>query len=356
MTNPPYTRFDNSSSVVSGLGSIDSDGVYSTGDIGYQTSNVAATVRATVTAIGDGTNADVGHSATATDDEAFVVAPYPAPTLVAASGDGRVDLSWAIPSAWSAFSLRWDVQRKLSSASSWTQVAQVTSPSYRASGLNNGTSYDFRVRAIDPAGAPVTPDSPWSGTVSATPEALAYPYPDAQSGGPYVGTITSAGGTASVRVTGTVTGGTPPFNQVGWGAFGSLSGGYSHTYVFSRTGVFNRTFRVEDADGRRSSRGASVTIDQQLGAIPMPDPHVVYIGTERSFDFVETGDILVDVVGLADTDNKDAATVRLGGPGEHPDDRLVYVSGVAKGDCWVRTINYQGATLFHLPIRVEGQP
>ena len=173
-------------SVVSGLGSIDSDGVYSTGDIGPQTSNVAATVRATVTAIGDGTNADVGHSATATDDEAFVVAPYPAPTLVAASGDGRVDLSWAIPSAWSAFSLRWDVQRKLSSASSWTQVAQVTSPSYRASGLNNGTSYDFRVRAIDPAGAPVTPDSPWSGTVSATPEALAYPYPDAQSGGPYV--------------------------------------------------------------------------------------------------------------------------------------------------------------------------
>ncbi len=156
-------------SVVSGLGSIDSDGVYSTGDIGPQTSNVAATVRATVTAIGDGTNADVGHSATATDDEAFVVAPYPAPTLVAASGDGRVDLSWAIPSAWSAFSLRWDVQRKLTSASSWTQVAQVTSPSYRASGLNNGTSYDFRVRATDPAGAPVTPDSPWSGTVSATP-------------------------------------------------------------------------------------------------------------------------------------------------------------------------------------------
>jgi chitodextrinase len=60
----------------------------------------------------------------------------------------------------------YDLQYKTTSGSTWTQVSGLTSITYSVSGLTNGTSYDFQVRARNTAGQ----TSAWTATVSATPQ------------------------------------------------------------------------------------------------------------------------------------------------------------------------------------------
>ena len=193
-----------------GVGSIDPrTGLYSTGDISGDR-QASVLVRATVTAVGTGPNAKDGTTAMNSGDEWFSIAYFPAPTVFAVAGNGIVDLTWSnIPAAWTGADVRWTISRKLTSGTVWTNLGAVSTNSYRATGLVNGTSYDFRVRADD-AADPTRPDSPWSRTVSATPSA---PLPPLRvfANGPYSG-LTGA----SISLDASSTGGVRPFASVYW--------------------------------------------------------------------------------------------------------------------------------------------
>jgi hypothetical protein len=91
------------------------------------------------------------------------VAPAVPVGLVAAPSSTQVSLDWADNTEpdLSYYVVRY----KVSTSTSWVYVQNVTVSSYKVSGLVNGKSYDFEVRAIDSAGN----KSAFSGTVSATP-------------------------------------------------------------------------------------------------------------------------------------------------------------------------------------------
>ena len=152
-------------SLVSGSGSMSASGLYQADSVA---TNDAIVVRVTATVRGTGANALAGTSDTASDDESFTVTAAPAPSLTTSAGAGEVRCSWSrVPGA-----ADYDLQYKLSSSSSWRNIAGIGNiTSYTVSGLTNGSSYDFRVRANDPPGSPVTVDTSWSGTASATPVA-----------------------------------------------------------------------------------------------------------------------------------------------------------------------------------------
>ena len=89
----------------------------------------------------------------------------------ASGGDGEVSLSWTAPANNGGADIQgYRVQRALSGSTSFSDVAINTgtsTPSYVATGLDNGTAYIFRVAAINSAGTgsnsaqsdPVTPTS-----------------------------------------------------------------------------------------------------------------------------------------------------------------------------------------------------
>ena len=88
-----------------------------------------------------------------------------APTGVSATaGDGSVTLQWTAPNA--GFATSDYVVQVLPPAGSWTTLADGTSTATSATvtGLTSGTTYDFRVAAVNAVGT-----GPWSATTTGTP-------------------------------------------------------------------------------------------------------------------------------------------------------------------------------------------
>ena len=81
-------------------------------------------------------------------------------SFTATPGDGQVELSWTAPASNGAAIAKYQVQRD---SGSWNDV---TGTSHTVSSLTNGTSYSFKVRAVNSVGAG-TP-----ATASATPAAV----------------------------------------------------------------------------------------------------------------------------------------------------------------------------------------
>ena len=85
--------------------------------------------------------------------------------LTVTPASGSVVVTWTAPvdnggAAISSYRL----QYKLSTATSWTQVNSIGSPTYTQSSLTNGSAYDFRVMAVNSVG-----DGSYTESVSATP-------------------------------------------------------------------------------------------------------------------------------------------------------------------------------------------
>jgi hypothetical protein len=89
-----------------------------------------------------------------------------APTAV--PGNARVTVSWVAPYDGNAPIESYDVDYKATSGSTWSTQA-VTAPTTTATitGLVNGTSYDFRIRAVNSQGP-----GDWSPITSATPSTV----------------------------------------------------------------------------------------------------------------------------------------------------------------------------------------
>ena len=93
-----------------------------------------------------------------------VVAPDTPFGLSATPGNGQVMLSWVQPSGGAALT---DYEYEQDGSGTWTSTGG-KAPSYTVTGLTNGQTYTFRVRAVNSAGA-----SAASGSQSATPTTTA---------------------------------------------------------------------------------------------------------------------------------------------------------------------------------------
>ena len=81
-----------------------------------------------------------------------LISPLAAPaSLTATAGDERATLAWTTASPADSRILKWDLQRKRSTESSygpWKRISGFASDrSYTVTGLTNGVTYDFKVRA-----------------------------------------------------------------------------------------------------------------------------------------------------------------------------------------------------------------
>lgn len=90
-------------------------------------------------------------------------------TPTATAGNGQVSLSWSAPSSNGGATITdYSIQYSANAGSTWTSFAHTPSASTAATvtGLTNGTTYTFRVAAINSAGV-----GTYSSTTSATPTA-----------------------------------------------------------------------------------------------------------------------------------------------------------------------------------------
>ena len=101
----------------------------------------------------------VSNSQSATPT-ATVVAPDVPQNLSATPGNGQVMLGWVQPSGGAALT---DYEYEQDGSGTWTSTGG-KAPSHTVTGLNNGQTYTFRVRAVNSAGA-----SAASGSRTATP-------------------------------------------------------------------------------------------------------------------------------------------------------------------------------------------
>jgi len=176
-----------------------------------------------------------------------------APTgLSATAGNTQVSLSWTASSGATSY----DIHRgTTSNGQSATPIATgVTGTSYTNTGLTNGTTYFYKVKAVNSAGA-----SGYSGEASATPILTSQPVPD--------GTYTLAPANASslrLQATGTANGAnvnigtaTGATNQQ-W-VLTSLSGNIYKLVPASATA------QGLDVNGQSTSPGSNVQLWQYLG-------------------------------------------------------------------------------------------
>ena len=124
--------------------------------------------------------------------------------LVATAGDGSVTLRWTDPD--NPTIVRWEYQQKAGDDEwgAWTAIpgADAGTTRHEVSGLDNGTAYQFRVRAVNAAEAGPGPGSEASESV--TPAVPATPTTPSGGGGgttPPTTTLTSPAAAGSVTVT-----------------------------------------------------------------------------------------------------------------------------------------------------------
>jgi hypothetical protein len=133
-----------------------------------------------------------GHTTGSIDAAMYPPGAPGVPTAVTATaGSGKALVAWTAPVVTGDGITGYDVRYRPVGAGSWTTSSTTGTPTHAIiSSLANGTQYEFQVRAVS------TSAGTWTGSVTATPTALAV-------------TITSAsGGKNTITVAFTVTGGT----------------------------------------------------------------------------------------------------------------------------------------------------
>jgi chitinase len=110
-----------------------------------------------------------GAGGSASSSATVLVAPATMPPATPA-GLAPTPLDSSVTLTWNANTeadlAGYQLQYKPTAGSTWTQINNITGLTNTVTGLTNGTSYDFQLRAVNTSGQ----TSAWTATVSATPQ------------------------------------------------------------------------------------------------------------------------------------------------------------------------------------------
>ena len=195
--------------------------------------------------------------------------PEAPPTLTVTPGEGQVTLSWEAPRAGASAITGYEYQYKTASGTFGDTWTTVTGTETTVSGLTGGTTYTFRVRAVNAQGA---------GTPSSEIEATAYEGSSAEPGAPT--NLEATPGDGQVTLSWEAP------SHIGDSAITgyeyqhkTASGTFSDTWtpvtgteatVSSLTGATTYFFRVRAVNGEGSGHPTQVSVTPYDGSTPEP--------------------------------------------------------------------------------------
>ena len=150
--------FTDASAGQSGLGNTDGNHYYAVYTLNYKAASAGQNVTVSWTQ-----NTNGGNISLVAASLSGANPPLPAaPTLTASAGSSRVHLAWDSPTGASQF----NIKRSNSANGTYTTIATTTAASYDDNGLTNGTTYYYKVSALN-----LTGEGPNSNPAFATPQA-----------------------------------------------------------------------------------------------------------------------------------------------------------------------------------------
>ncbi len=250
-----------------------------------------------------------GEGAPSNLASATTTGPPGAPVgLVAEGGNAQVSLAWAPPTSNGGSPVTgYNVYLSTAPGSKGTDLATVTTPSYTATGLTNGTKYYFRVTALNALG-----EGPASAQVSVTPAVMPPPAPPPVSppGAPSALMVGVASAQVSLSWTApATTGGSPVksynvYMSTAPGVAGAKVASVTGT-IYTATGLTNgTTYYFEVTAVNAAGEGPA---SAQVAARPLPPPGyrivlatggVISFGQLSSYQVARPGSA---VVGAAST-------------------------------------------------------
>ncbi|CAO5163189.1 Staphylococcus aureus surface protein A (modular protein) [Frankia sp. AiPs1] len=212
------------------------------------------------------------------------VVPYAlpaAPAITAVSaGSTSATLSWTAPASNGSAITGYTVTPYIAGVAQTPQTFTGTATTQTISGLTGGTSYTFRVAAINAAGTGPQSAASSAVTINGSPSLALPPPPAGGVGAAYSDQFTVTGGT-SPFVWSVSSGSLPPGLALN-GATGLLSG------TPTAAGSYPFTVRVVDASGQAATQNLTVSI-ASAPTLPFPPPPAGEVGVVYSDQLTVSG-------------------------------------------------------------------
>ncbi|GAC1420773.1 MAG: hypothetical protein NVSMB57_14640 [Actinomycetota bacterium] len=192
-----------------------------------------------------------------------------APSLSASSGNASATLSWTTPSDGGSAITGYKIYRSTSSGAETFLTSVGVQSSYTDSGLTNGTTYFYKVAAVNAVGTGAL-----SNEASATPAATV---------GTPTACFTHAESTLTTSVNGSCS--SSPNGSItqwswAWGDGSASGSGSTASHTYSAAGTFSVTLTVTDSAGATAQTSQAVTVAS--GSDPDPSTPNLTNGTPTS--------------------------------------------------------------------------
>jgi len=284
-----------------------------------------------------------------------VKAPPTAPqNLTATTGDGQVTLSWAAPddNGGAAIS-KYQYSVSTDGTDNWQDVpgSDAATTGYTVTGLTNGTSYTFKVRAVNGIGA--------GKEASATATPIEAPIPVATIG------VAGAGGATTITTNGAalqMLAEVQPANATNRAVTWTISGG-SGAAVNAETGLLTATangtvtVRATADDGSGVFGETAITISGQSGGV-IPVTSIAVTGAGGATTITAYGGTLQMLADVQPTNatNRAVTWTISGGSGAAVNEATGLLTATANGTVTVRATAEDGSGVFgQAEITISGQ-
>ncbi|MCM3921831.1 putative Ig domain-containing protein [Frankia sp. AiPs1] len=212
------------------------------------------------------------------------VVPYAlpaAPTITAVSaGSTSANLSWTAPASNGSAITGYVVTPYIGGVAQTAQTFASTATTQSITGLTGGTTYTFRVAAINAAGTGPQSAASSAVTINASPSLALPPPPLGEVGAAYTDQFTVSGGTAPYAWS--ISSGSLPPGLILNAATGLLSG------TPTTAGSFPFTVRVADASGQAATQSLTISI-ASAPTLPFPPPPAGEVGVTYSSQLTVSG-------------------------------------------------------------------
>lgn len=220
----------------------------------------------------------------AASPQSAVVVPYAlpaAPAITAVSaGSTSATLSWTAPASNGSAITGYVVTPYIGGVAQTPQTFTGTATTQTVSGLTGGTTYTFRVAAINAAGTGPQSAPSSAVTINVSPSLALPPPPVGGVGAPYTDQFTVTGGTSPFVWS--ISSGSLPPGLVLNSATGLLSG------TPTAAGSYTFTVRVVDASGQAATQSLTISI-ASAPTLPFPPPPAGEVGVVYSDQLTVSG-------------------------------------------------------------------